>query len=60
MNNYRLRKCPLCEYANDFRINQEYQLACGYCGFVIGNVKVQWQAAVESQKPKTPSRNTKS
>jgi len=60
MSNYQERKCPLCKDANDFRVSREYQLTRGYCGFVIGSVKVQWQAAVESQKPKTPSRNVKS
>lgn len=56
MSNDRERKCPLCKEANDFHVSQGYQLRCGYCGFVIGNVKVQWQAAVNSQTLKNPSK----
>ncbi len=40
----QLKQCPQCKYARDFCVTTSFNLECGYCGFVIGNIKPLWEA----------------
>lgn len=40
----QIKRCPQCQDASDFCVTTQYQLECGYCGFVIGNIKPLWKA----------------
>ncbi len=40
----QIKRCPQCQDASDFCVTAQYQLECGYCGFVIGNIKPLWKA----------------
>lgn len=40
----QLKQCPQCKYARDFCVTTSFNLECGYCGFVIGNIQPLWKA----------------
>lgn len=40
----QLKQCPQCKYARDFCVTTSFNLECGYCGFVIGNIQPLWEA----------------
>ncbi|HHK8456760.1 TPA: hypothetical protein ACQYBV_000588 [Vibrio parahaemolyticus] len=46
------KKCPKCNDANDFFINESFQVCCGYCGFVVAKVKDQFTQAKTDCKTK--------
>ncbi len=37
------KKCPQCKCANDFHVNEKFEVSCGYCGFVVAQIKEQFQ-----------------
>lgn len=44
------RKCPKCGDANDFHIDNLYNVECGYCGASVGNVAASFKAARKAAK----------
>ncbi|EXJ28749.1 hypothetical protein NI385_16350 [Vibrio parahaemolyticus] len=39
------KKCPRCKYANDFHVNESFEVSCGYCGYTVARIKAQFQQA---------------
>ncbi|ELA9712821.1 hypothetical protein GNY17_02095 [Vibrio parahaemolyticus] len=46
------KKCPRCKYANDFHVNERFEVSCGYCGFVVAQIKEQFQQSAQDCKEK--------
>ncbi len=40
----QLKRCPQCQYSLNYCVTTSFNLECGYCGFVIGNIQPLWKA----------------
>lgn len=38
------KRCPRCG-TNDYYVSSDYDVSCGYCGFVVANIKESFLAA---------------
>ncbi len=38
------KRCPKCR-TSDYYIDPKYDVCCGYCGFVVGNIKESYISA---------------
>lgn len=50
------KKCPQCKCANDFHVNESFEVSCGYCGFVVAKIKEQFQQSALVLKIKEQAR----
>ncbi len=39
------KKCPKCQDNNDFYIDENFKVCCGYCGHTVARIKEQFRQA---------------
>jgi ribosomal protein S27E len=47
------RSCPRCRRARDFFIENDFDVSCGYCGFVVANITEQFKKTEQDLKSNT-------